>query len=86
MDTMRIIEAKHSAMIDPGQMRRDESKVVTNDFAVCVCPNFLSENAETPGTRKNRFIVGEFAQAGLPAHGTILPQMMRNTQHLRVKE
>jgi hypothetical protein len=66
--SMRVVVAKNAAMIDPGQVRDDKSKIVANDPVFFVHPDLFAQNTVAASAGKGRFVVPDFARAVLAAH------------------
>jgi hypothetical protein len=84
MNTVRVIVAKHTAIVDSGQVGHKEGKVVLNDFARCIDPDFFAQDSDAARTPETSFIISILEQTVSPGHGKILAQVMLLAQYLKV--
>jgi hypothetical protein len=82
MESVRIVVAENTAIIDTGQMGHEEGKIVENHLIFTIDPNLFAQNSNTTGAPETSFIIGIFAQMAPSTHAESMLQMMHEKQHL----
>jgi hypothetical protein len=82
MDTVCVVEAEHTPIIDSGQMGQKEGKIVANDQIPFVHPDLLAHDTSPARTPKLSFVISLLARAKLSFHTKILVQVMHLRQQL----